>query len=111
LRKELGAALRPVVKQAKGFVPIDSPMSGWAPRSFSEARFPFYNSNEIKRGITYTTSVGKVNRNGFSSMAALDCIDGMREKFKRQSRTKAMKLKFILTFVLGIFVLFIEIFC
>jgi len=71
LRKELGAALRPVVKQAKGFVPIDSPMSGWAPRSFSEARFPFYNANEIKRGISYTTSVGKVNRNGFSSMAAI----------------------------------------
>lgn len=71
LRKELGVALRPVVKQAKGFVPIDSPMSGWAPRSFSEARFPFYNSNEIKRGIGYTTSVGKVNRNGFSSMAAI----------------------------------------
>jgi hypothetical protein len=71
LRKELGRALRPVVRQAKGYVPSDSPMSGWAPRSFSEARFPFYSATEIKKGIGYTTSVGKVNRNGFSSMAAI----------------------------------------
>ena len=71
LRKEIGRALRPVVRQAKGFVPSDSPMSGWAPRSFSEARFPFYSAIEIKKGIGYTTSVGKVNRNGFSSMAAI----------------------------------------
>lgn len=71
LRKELGRALRPVVRQAKGFVPAESPMSGWAPRSFSEARFPFYSAIEIKNGIAYTTSVGKVNRNGFSSMAAI----------------------------------------
>lgn len=71
LKKELGAALRPVVRQAKGFVPSESPMSGWAPRSFSEARFPFYSATEIKRGITYTTSVGKVNKNGFSSMASI----------------------------------------
>jgi hypothetical protein len=71
LKKELGAALRPVVKQARGFVPSESPMSGWAPRSFSEARFPFYDANEIKRGITYKTTAGKVNKNGFSSMASI----------------------------------------
>jgi hypothetical protein len=71
LRKELGRALRPVVRQAKGFVPSESPMSNWTPRSFSEARFPFYSATEIKKGIIYTTSVGKVKKNGFSSMASI----------------------------------------
>lgn len=81
LRKELAAALMPVVKQARGFVTTQSPMSGWegGTRSgitkyssmFRVGQFPLYNANEIKRGIGYTTSVGKVNRNGFSSMAAI----------------------------------------
>lgn len=71
LRKEIGRALRPVVAQARGFVPLESPMSGWAPRSFSEARFPFYSATQIKRGIGFTTAVGKVNSNGFTSMAAV----------------------------------------
>ena len=48
LTKELGATLRPIVQQARGFVPAESPMSGWAPRSFSEARFPTYNASVIK---------------------------------------------------------------
>ena len=71
LKKELGKALRPVVRQAKSFVPSESPISGWTPRSFSEARFPFYDAAEIKRGITYKTTVGKVNKQGFSSMASI----------------------------------------
>jgi len=72
LRKELGAALRPVVRQAKGFVLGNSDiMRGWQPRSFSEARFPFYDAATIKSGITYSTSVGKPNKNGFTSMARI----------------------------------------
>ena len=30
LKQEMAKALRPVVKQAKGFVPSSSPLSGWA---------------------------------------------------------------------------------
>jgi len=71
LRKELAKALKPVVREAKGFVPSESPMSQWAPRPFSEAKFPFYSAIEIKRGITYKTTVGKINKNGFSSMASI----------------------------------------
>lgn len=72
LRKELGAALRPVVKQARGFVPGNADiMRGWQARSFSEARFPFYDSSIIKSGITYSTGVSKPNKNGFTSMARI----------------------------------------
>jgi len=71
LKKEIGAALRPVVNQAKGFVPATSPMSGWAGRSFSEGKFPTYNAGTIIKGITYKTTPSAINENGFSSMASI----------------------------------------
>jgi hypothetical protein len=71
LKKEMGKALRPIVKQARGFVPSDSPLSGWAGRSFNEGRFPTYNSSTIKSKIGYTLSPSKPNKNGFTSMATV----------------------------------------
>lgn len=71
LKKELHKALRPVVRQAKGFVPAVSPMRGWAGRSFSEGRFPTYNASTIAGGITYSVSPSKPNKNGFTSMARI----------------------------------------
>lgn len=72
LKKELGKALRPVVREAKGFVPATSPMRGWAGRTFSEGRFPTYNAGTIIAGITYKTTPSKINDNGFSSMARIE---------------------------------------
>jgi hypothetical protein len=63
--------MKPVVAKARGFVPAETPMSGWAPRSFSEARFPFYSASTIKSGIVYSTSPSKINPYGFSSMATI----------------------------------------
>jgi len=71
LRKEIGNALRPVVRDAKGFVPAVSPMSGWAARSFSEGKFPTYNAGIMKAGIRYSANPSKVNKDGFSSMASV----------------------------------------
>jgi len=71
LRKEMASGLKPVVAAAKGYVPADAPMSGWAARSFSESRFPFYSASTIIKGITYSTSVSKKNKNGFNSMARI----------------------------------------
>lgn len=73
LNAELRKALSPVVKQARGFVISDSPMSGWAPRAMSEnnGRFPFYDASIIKRGIGFTTSPGKPTRSGFVSNARI----------------------------------------
>lgn len=72
LKKEISAILRPVVLQAKGFVPATSPMSGWAARSFSEGKFPTYSASTIKAGITFSTTPSKINSNGFSSMARIE---------------------------------------
>ena len=71
LKKEIGNALRPVVQDAKGFVPSVSPMSGWAGRSFSEGKFPTYNAATIIAGISYKSTPSKINSNGFSSMASI----------------------------------------
>lgn len=71
LRKEIGNALRPVVREAKGFVPAVSPMSGWAGRSFSEGKFPTYNAATIIAGIKYSATPSKINDQGFSSMASV----------------------------------------
>ena len=71
LKKELTKALKPVVTQAKGFVPTVSPMSGWARRSSNVGAFPAFNSSEIKSGITYSTTPSRINSNGFSSMARI----------------------------------------
>ena len=71
LRKELRAALSPVVKKARGYVTDDSPMSGWRGRAFSEAKFPTYNPITIRRSIGYKVTPSKVNANGFSSMASI----------------------------------------
>ena len=72
LRKDLATAMKPVVSKARGFVPANSEiMRGWQPRAFSEARFPFYSQSTIKSGIVYSTTPGKVNDYGFSSMAKI----------------------------------------
>lgn len=72
LKNEITAALRPVVREAKGFVPSVSPMRGWAGRSFSEGKFPTFNASTIKAGITYSTTPSKINSDGFSSMARIE---------------------------------------
>jgi hypothetical protein len=71
LKMELHKALRPVVRQAKSFVPAVSPMQGWAGRSYSQGRFPTYNAATVTAGITYSVSASKPNKNGFTSMARI----------------------------------------
>lgn len=66
LTKELGAILKPIVSEAKGYVPIKSPMSGWEKTETRKGgSFPKYDAAEIKRGIVYKTSPSKPNRAGF----------------------------------------------
>lgn len=69
LKAELKRALKPVSTLAKSLVPAESPMSGWAGRSFSEGFFPQWNSRTAVKGIGYSVSPSKINKNGFSSMA------------------------------------------
>jgi hypothetical protein len=69
LKVEMKRGLAPVAKAARGYVPSESPLSGWANRSFNEGTFPTFSASTIKSKIGYTTSVSKPNRAGFTSMA------------------------------------------
>lgn len=71
-RKEIGAALIPIVNEARGYVPPTSPMSGWAARPMSEARFPFFNAATMRGGIGYQTAPAKANRFGWSALARIE---------------------------------------
>jgi hypothetical protein len=89
LRDEMKAGLLPIVKQARGFVPSTVPMSGWAARSFSEARFPFYNAQLIRKNIGYSTLVSKPNKNGFTSMARIFNGSGVGAIYETAGRKNA----------------------
>jgi hypothetical protein len=71
LKKEIAGFLSPVVKQARGFVPSSAPLSGWAPRSFSEGFFPPFRTSDIRSGIGYKTTASKSNSRGFTSQASI----------------------------------------
>jgi len=70
LPKEVAAALKPITKAAKGYLPDDGQvLSGWLAREGSNARFPVYNARIVKAGIGYKTTPSKPNRRGFRSLA------------------------------------------
>lgn len=72
LVKELGAALRPIAAQARGFAPADSMvLSGWRNRSFNEGFFPTYSQSAVKAKIGFKSSPSKVNSQGYSSAVTL----------------------------------------
>lgn len=65
LTKELGAILKPIVSEARSFVPAAAPMSGWSEVMEPRGKFPKYNAVEIRRGIIYKTTPSMPNRAGF----------------------------------------------
>ena len=90
LNTELRKALAPIAKKARGFVESDSPMSGWAPRSFSEARFPFYSARTIKSGIGFSTKQGKTTKSGFTSNAKIFNKSAAGAIYETAGRTNPM---------------------
>ena len=66
-QKEIANALKPIVKEARGFV-TDSPLSNWAHEG---GKFPVFNASIIKRGIGYKTTPSKPNRRGFRALAQI----------------------------------------
>lgn len=71
-QKEISGLLRSITNKAKGFVPSEAPLSGWASSQGiwgSGARR--YDASEIKRGITYSAAPSKPNKRGFRSLATI----------------------------------------
>jgi hypothetical protein len=66
-QKEISNILKPVVKEARGFV-TGSPLSNWAREG---GKFPVFNASIVKRGIGYKTTPSKPNRKGFTALAQI----------------------------------------
>jgi hypothetical protein len=67
-QKEIAGVLKPIVKEARGYIPSESPLSNWAKEG---GRFPAFNSTIMKRGIGYKTTPSKANRRGFRALAQI----------------------------------------
>ena len=73
-KKEMAKALKPIVTKARGYLPSNGSMlSGWTSPSSSDSAkyrpFPKYDQAEAKRGVKYSTTPSKPNRNGFVALA------------------------------------------
>ena len=72
--KEIGNFLKPVTRNARGFLPSNNDVpSGWLKREGAKGRWAnrFYDQTVAKRGISYKSSPSKANRSGFRSLASI----------------------------------------
>lgn len=71
-QKEVAGLLRSITNKAKGFVPSEAPLSGWASSSglWGESTRR-YDASEIRRGITFSASPSRPNKRGYRSLAAI----------------------------------------
>lgn len=73
LTAEMGAALKPIVRKSRSFLPSnDQTLSNWVGTAGrGQGRFPQYDASIARKGITYKTSPSKANRRGFRSLASI----------------------------------------
>ena len=74
VNKEIAAFLKPVVKDARGYLPSnDSVPSGWLRRPNAQGRWAnrFYDASIVRKSITYRATPSKPNRSGFVALASL----------------------------------------
>lgn len=75
--QEMANLLKPVVKNAKGYIPSNSSvLSGWSKPvasadTINYRPFPRFDSAAAKRGIGYSTAPSKPNKAGFSYLATI----------------------------------------
>ena len=70
--KEISSLLKVITTKARGFVPSESPMSGWSTSKETGTWLPrAFDSMTIRRGITYSLSPTRPNDKGFRSVATI----------------------------------------
>lgn len=76
LNKEMASYLKPVVREARTYLPSTSPLSSWGKEvssieTINYRPFPRYNGLKARRGVAYTTTPSKPNRKGFIYFAQI----------------------------------------
>jgi hypothetical protein len=68
--KQIAGFLKPIVKDARGFLPDNIYVpSGWVGKT--STGFPKYDATIARRGVTYKTTPSKRNRSGFQALASI----------------------------------------
>jgi hypothetical protein len=70
VQKEISGHLRSLTNRARGFVPSESPLSGWG-NEVGDWQYRAFNSATIRRGITYSAAPSRPNKRGFRTLAAI----------------------------------------
>jgi hypothetical protein len=71
-QKELGNLLKPITNKARGFIPSQAPLSGWAKSSSTAwGSDRIWNTGKAKRGIGYKTTPSRPNKQGFRALARI----------------------------------------
>ena len=69
-QKELGNLLKPITNKARGFIPSQAPISGWARNSSTAwGSDRIWSTGKAKRGIGYKTTPSRPNKQGFRALA------------------------------------------
>ena len=71
-QKELGKAMAPMARKARGFIPSQINLSGWQ-EGTQKGKWEHraWNAAEARAGVGYSTAPSKPNRNGFSTLARI----------------------------------------
>ena len=72
--KEIASFLKPVVTNARGFLPSNEAVpSGWVKRPNAGGRWALrsYDFQEARKGITFKSTPSKPNRSGFQALASI----------------------------------------
>ena len=69
-QKEMASLLKPITVKARGFVPSETPLSGWG-KAKSTGKFPVFDAKAAKGGIGYKTTPSRPNSQGFTSLARI----------------------------------------
>lgn len=73
LNQDLGAALKPIVKKSRSYLPSnDQVISNWVGGlGRAEGKFPQYDARIARRGVVYKTTPTKRNRKGFKNVITI----------------------------------------
>ena len=71
-QNELGLLLKPITAKARGFIPSQSPLSGWGKESATIwGTDRKWSTGKAKRGIGYKTTPSRPNDKGFRALARI----------------------------------------
>jgi hypothetical protein len=72
--KEIASFVKPLARNARGYVPTNEQMpSGWLKQPNAKGRWSsrYFDSAEIRRGISFRTTPSKTNSKGFRALASV----------------------------------------